>query len=196
MTTSTAPISLRPMTPDDREDVQSLWTRRFGGRPSTQENWIDAAVEPTHSVTGFVATTHLGRAVVGFSLLDVGGRDYTHQYLGLDSLPADPPLEARNGLFHLSCVRKDWQECGIGSAFYERRLEELRNREVRRAFGIAWHRPHTVDSRVLFEKWKFTSFATVEQYYARTGGRPRCPDCNGDCICTASLYMRTVEAAQ
>ncbi len=193
MTASTAPVSLRPMTRADEEIVQSLWTQRFGGRPSTQKNWIDAAVTPSHSVTGFVATDHSGSTVVGFTLLEVGGRDYTHDYLGLDSLSVAPPLEDRNGLFHLSCVRADWEGHGIGSAFYARRLDVLASRDVRRAFGIAWHRSHTVDSRVLFEKWGFTSFVTVDRYYARTGGRKNCPDCENSCSCSASLFTRSIE---
>lgn len=183
------------MTHADAEPVQHLWTSRFGGRPSTQKNWIHAALTPSHSATGFVATARSSGEFVGFSFLEVGSRTYTSQYLGLDTLNLAPPLEDQNGLFHLSCVQKDWEGCGIGSAFYDRRLDMLADRGVPQAFGIAWHRPHTVDSRVLFEKWGFTSFATVERYYARTGGRANCPDCGGSCSCTASLYVQKLPSA-
>lgn len=196
MTASTAPFSLRPMARADEEGVQTLWTQRFGGRASNQEKWIDAAVDSSHSVTGLVATVQPDDAVVGFSLLEVGNRTYTRKYLGLDSLSLDPPLDDQNGLFHLSCVQTDWEGRGIGSAFYKRRLEVLADRDVPRVFGIAWHRPHTVDSRGLFEKWGFTAVASVERYYARTGGRANCPDCNGACSCTASLYTRPIEPSE
>jgi GNAT superfamily N-acetyltransferase len=131
-------------------------------------------------------------ALVGASFLDVGGRTYTRQYLGLDTLDLRAPLADRNGLLHLSCVRKDWEGRGIGSAFYEHRLAVLAERDVPHAFGIAWHRPHAVDSRCLFDKFGFSRLATVNRYYARTGGRPHCPDCPDECTCTASLYARPV----
>lgn len=183
-------FAIRKMGLGDREAVRDIWDARFGGRRSTQENWIDAALDPTHSAAGFVAVQRPEDEVLGFSFLEVGSPDYTRQYLGLDVLDLDPPLADRNGLFHLSCVRVEWAGQGIGSAFYERRLEVLAGRDVPRVFGIAWHRPHTVDSRVLFDKWDFTCFATVDRYYSRTDERPYCPECNGACMCTASLYYR------
>lgn len=187
--------SLRPMRPEDANAVQALWSTRFGGDSSTQKNWMDAAVNPDHSAAGIVAVAAASGAVIGLSFLDVGGREYTRRYLGLDTLTLPLPLADRNGIFHLSCVRADWEGQGVGSAFYERRLAVLAERDISRAVGIAWHRPHTVDSRVLFEKYGFTSVATVERYYARTGPRANCPDCPGNCTCTASLYVRSLEPA-
>ena len=184
------------MEPADTDAVQQLWSVRFGGAPSTQSRWIEAALDPTHSAVGFVAEPDRPDRIAGFSLLDVAGRDYTHQYLGLDVIDAAPPLADRNGIFHLSCVRVDWEGRGIGSAFYDRRLSVLTDRSVPRTFGIAWHRPHTVDSRALFENRAFTTVATVERYYARTGSRPNCPDCGGPCTCTATIYARTVGPAK
>lgn len=189
-----SPFTLRPMKPADTDVAQRLWTTRFGGARSTQEHWIEAALDPRHSATGFVAVSSSNEAVVGISFLEVGTPDYTRQYLGLDVLDLNLPLADENGLFHLSCVRADWEGRGIGSAFYDRRLDVLAERSVPRAFGIAWHRPHAVDSRVLFEKYDFTRLATVERYYARTGSRKHCPACKGVCTCTASLYTRTIDA--
>lgn len=187
-----APFSLRPLAPADADAVKQLWSARFGGDPSTQENWIEAALTPSHSAVGCVAVASSTDEVVGLAFLDVAGRDYTRRYLGLPTLDLHPPLADRNGIFHLYCVRKEWEGRGIGSAFYERCLDELADRHVPRAFGIAWHRPHTVDSRVLFEKYDFECLTTVEEYYSRTGSRPHCPDCSGPCSCTASLFAHTM----
>lgn len=183
---------LRPMLADDADAVQHLWGTRFGGAPSTQTNWIEAVLDPGHSAEGLVAAAVPDGRVVGFSFLDVGSRDYTRRYLGLDALDLDLPLADRNGLFHLSCVEADWEGSGVGSAFYERRLTILRERDVPRAAGIAWHRPQTVDSRVLFEKYAFTRLVSVERYYTRTTPRANCPDCGDPCTCTASLYRRGI----
>jgi len=181
------------MAAADRTAVQKLWSKRFGGDPSTQDNWIDAALDTSRSATGIVATAPSTEAVVGFSFLDVGDPAYTREYLGLDALDLTAPIVGRNGIFHLSCVDGDWEGRGIASRFYERRLARLRQRNVRRAFGIAWHRPHTVDSRVLFEHYQFTRLATVDRYYARTSGRMHCPDCGPEpCTCTASLFARAL----
>jgi GNAT superfamily N-acetyltransferase len=188
-------VDIRRIALTDTGPVQRLWSDRFGGASSTQQNWIEAALTPTHSAVGFVATAPTSGPIVGLSFLDVGDRPYTHQYLGLDTLDCSLRLPDRTGIFHLSCVRVDWEGYGIGSAFYEQRLAVLRDRGIPRAVGIAWNRPHTVDSRVLFEKYAFTCLATVERYYARTGERPHCPDCDGSCTCSASLYARPTGSA-
>lgn len=185
-------FTLRPMPLDDAAAVRHLWDARFGAPRSTQDNWIDAAVDPTRSAEGFIAEGTDDEEVLGFSFLEVGNRTYTRQYLGLEALEIDAPLADENGIFHLSCVRADAEGQGIGSAFYARRLDVLADRDVSTVFGIAWHRPHTVDSRVLFDTWDFTRLATIDRYYTRTGGRPHCPDCEGPCTCTASLYRRPV----
>ena len=41
-----ASFTLRPLkSPDNRRGtVQQLWATRFGGDPSTQKNWIEAAL--------------------------------------------------------------------------------------------------------------------------------------------------------
>jgi len=184
---------IRPMTDGDTDAVQRLWSARFGGPASVQQAWIGAVLDASHSAVGLVAVAAATDTVVGFSLLDVGDRAYTRRYLGLDALDLGPPLADRNGLFHLSCVHADWEGYGIGTAVYERRLALLRARAVPRAFGIAWHRAHTVDSRVLFEKHGFTRLTTTERYYERTGGRSDCPDCGTPCTCTASLHTRLLD---
>jgi len=183
-------FSIRPIAPTDTAPVQQLWAARFGDAPSTQEHWIEAALDPSHSAAGLVAVASGEDAIVGISFLEVGARAYTRRYLGLDVLDLNVPPADENGLFHLSCVRDNWEGRGIGSAFYERRLDLLADRGVPRMFGIAWHRPAPVDSRVLFEKYDFTRLATVEHYYTRTGTRPNCPVCADSCRCTASLYGR------
>ena len=180
------------MRPDDTEAVRRLWDARFGGRASTQSNWLGAALADGPSAAAFVAAHRPDDAVLGFSLLDVGDRAYTRRYLGLDTLGLEAPLADRNGVFHLSCVRPAWEGRGLGTAFYERRLAELDRRDVPRAVGVAWHRPGRVDSRVLFDAHDFARLGTVDRYYGRVGPRPYCPDCNDDCVCTASLYGRSL----
>lgn len=183
---------LRPMYASDTAAVKALWADRFGEKASTQENWINAALSATHSVAGFVAMNQAEDEILGVSFLEVGDREYTEQYLGLDTLDVSVPLRDENGIFHLSCVRKAAEGCGIGSALYERRLRELEHRDVSHVVGIAWHRSDTVDSRVLFEKYDFTRHATIDDYYERVGQRPHCPDCGDTCTCTASLYCRNL----
>ncbi len=192
---NTSSFRLRPLAPTDVSTADQLWASRFGGAPDTRRTWIEAALDPTHSAAGLVAVGP-DDALVGVSFLEVGTRRYTRYYLGLDTLEGldtldlDVSLASQNGLFHLTCVRGDWENRGVGTAFYKRRLERLADRGVSRVFGIAWHRPAPIGSRVLFEKHDFTRIATIERYYARTNSRPHCPACGGTCTCTASLYGR------
>lgn len=188
-------VTIRRLARRDVRAVKRLWTDRFGGAPDTQANWIAAALDATHSVVGLVADAASTGDIVGLSFLDIADREYVRRYLSLDDLDLHPALADRIGVFHLSCVRPDWEGRGLGSTFYEHRLAVLRERAVSQAVGIAWHRPHTVDSRVLFEGYGFTRLATVERYYDRFDERPGCPDCGGSCTCTASLYTRRIHTS-
>lgn len=184
--------TIRPLEQRHWAAVRALWSARFGAKRATQENWFEAVAADDRPAVGLVAEAPPADEIVGFSFLDIAGRSHTVDYLGLDVLGLTPPLSNRNGIFHLSCVRAEWEGRGIGSAFYERRLDILSERDVFRAFGISWHRPDAShDSRALFEKWGFEAFATVENYYRRTEEREHCPLCEGNCTCTASLYLRT-----
>lgn len=185
------PFRVRPLTASDADAVKQLWSARFGGAPATQDRWIEAAVNPDHTAIGTVATTS-SRSVAGFGMLDVGAPEYTRRYLSLDALDLDVDLAPRNGIFHMYCVHVECEGRGIGSALYAHHLDHLAKEEVPRAFGIAWHRPHTVDSRALFDTNGFTRLTTVDRYYGRFEGRPHCPDCEEDCTCTASLYARRI----
>ena len=183
---------LRPMAASDADAVQRLWRRRFGGDAATQTNWIEAALAPNHSATGTVAAPPTADRVVAFGLLEIGDPAYTRRYLSLDAVGLDPSLASQNGIFHMYCVHPDWEGHGLGSALYTRHLRQLIDQEVPRAFGISWHRSHTIDSRALFEKHGFTCRATIERYYDRFEERPHCPDCEEACTCTASLYARRI----
>lgn len=185
--------SLRPFAASDAGAVGRLWRTRFGGSEDTQDRWVEAALNPAHSATATVAVLSAGDTVVAFGLLEVGDPAYTRRYLSLNPLDLNPPLASQNGIFHMYCVRRSWEGRGIGTALYRRHLRCLAEREIPRAFGIAWHRPHTTDSRALFEKCAFRRLATVDRYYERFGQRPHCPDCGGSCSCTASIYTRGVE---
>ena len=124
-------VRLRPLAAADVSAAEQLWANRFGGAPDTRRKWMEAALAPAHSAAGMVAVTP-DDTVVGVSFLEVGSRDYARQYLGVERLDVDVALAARNGLFHLTCVRADWEGQGIGTAFYERRLERLSDRGIRR----------------------------------------------------------------
>jgi ribosomal protein S18 acetylase RimI-like enzyme len=185
--------TLRSIEPSDADAIQRLWRARFGGDPSTQEPWIDAVLNEKHSATATIVASSTAGDVVGFGILEVGDEAYTRRYLSLDAIGLDPGLARQNGLFHMYCVRRDWEGQGIGSALYARHLDLLDQQGAEQAFGISWHRPRTKDSRVLFDKYGFRRLATVERYYERFEERPHCPDCSGTCTCSASLYARTID---
>jgi ribosomal protein S18 acetylase RimI-like enzyme len=198
---SSPPISLRSLHRRDPPAVHRLWADRFGGRPERIAAWIDAALNPQAQTTGHVAVPSRedrSSPIVGFGILEIAVRDYTLDYLGLNDLDLDLDLDLAdtNGLLHMVCVDRDWEGRGIATMLYRRHLRHLRERNVRRAYGISWHRPRRAgaDSRVVFEKTGFRAVATVEDFYARTSPRTDCPDCDGPCRCTASIYEKRLSA--
>jgi ribosomal protein S18 acetylase RimI-like enzyme len=201
---SSPPISLRSLHRRDPPAVHRLWADRFGGRPERIAAWIDAALNPQAQTTGHVAVPSRedrSSPIVGFGILEIAVRDYTLDYLGVNDLDLDPDLDLdvadTNGLLHMVCVDRDWEGRGIATMLYRRHLRLLRERNVRRAYGISWHRPQRegADSRVVFEKTGFHAVATVADFYARTSPRTNCPDCGGPCRCTASIYEKRLAAA-
>lgn len=197
--TSSPPVSLRSLQRRDQPAVHRLWADRFGGRPDRIAGWIDAALNPQASTTGHVAVPNRADRsppLVGFGILEIAPRDYTLDYLGVNDLDLDIDVADTNGLLHMVCVDRDWEGRGIATLLYRRHLHHLRERNVRRAYGISWHRPRRAgaDSRAVFEKTGFRAVATVEDYYARTSPRTDCPDCGGPCQCTASIYEKRLSA--
>lgn len=182
-------LCIRVLQDLDVDAALRLWQASFGAPRATAQSWIRAALDPRYRTSGLVAVEE-GR-VVGLAITEVGSRDYTRSYLGLDALGLQVPLDDRNGIFHLCVVAPAWRRQGIAAGLYERRLASLSASRVRRAVGISWNRAHAPDSRALFDAHGFERLATVERYYARTRPRHQCPDCGGFCICTASLHLHT-----
>lgn len=198
--TSSPPVSLRRLRRRDQPAVHRLWADRFGGRPDRIAGWIDAALNPQAQTTGYVAVPNRkGRSpsLVGFGILEIALRDYTLDYLGGNDLDLDIDVADTNGLLHMVCVDRDWEGRGIATMLYRRHLRHLRELDVRRAYGISWHRPQRegADSRVVFEKTGFRAVATVQEFYARTSPRTDCPDCGGTCHCTGSIYEKSLPEA-
>jgi ribosomal protein S18 acetylase RimI-like enzyme len=207
--------TIRLIRDEDTGAVQRLWSDRFGGPDDRISNWIQATLNDRYRTTGHVAVPSRSAdedgggdegdsesadggdgPVVAFGMLEVGTRDYTRSYLGLDEIDGfDLELDDRNGIMHMYCVDRDWEGRGIATALYRRHLQHFREKGVRRAFGISWHRPRRegADSRVVFEKTGFEPAGTFEEFYARASPRQDCPDCGGHCHCTATIYEITLD---
>lgn len=123
----------------------------------------------------------------GFGVATIAHEGYTREYVGLDVDGFDP--WEPTGVLHMSAVAEDRTGEGIATKLMKARLRYLVARGARGAFGISWHRDDAPDSRPLFEKFGFEQLGPLERYYSRTAGRPRCPDCDGECECTASVYV-------
>lgn len=194
---SVMPFSIRPLRDADTAAVRSLWADRFGVRDAIATSWLDAALDPKHSVRGHVAVCRPDRGesaspVVGFGLFDVAGPSYTRDYLGLDVLDVAFTPAPRTGIFHMYCVRTSWEGRGVGTALFARHRSVCRDEHVPQAVGIAWRREHHPDSRALFDAFGFHRLATVDLFYDRVAPRVHCPDCNGPCTCAATLYVRSI----
>lgn len=192
-------FSIRRLRSADLPVATRLWRTEFGAPADTVQSWLSAAINPRFATAGFAAVptdAHPanddadGPALVGLGITEIGRRRYTREYLGLDVLDVDLDLHARNGIFHLCVVAPAWRRCGVATALYRHRLNDLAARGMQRIVGISWNRTHAPDSRALFDAYGFRRVATVRRFYARTTPRKRCPDCGGACLCTASIHVR------
>ena len=165
-------------------DARALWMDRFGGDRDVVDGWLEDTLDEDRPEETFVALD--GGNVLGMGVATLCEPDYAHDYVGFDV----PEFNARDptGVLHMNAVAEDRTGEGLGTELFKARLQYLRASGARGAFGIAWHREDHPDSRPIFEKFGFDCLGTWDRYYARTHGRDNCPDCGGECSCTASLY--------
>ena len=166
--------------------ARSLWLKRFGGDEEIVDGWLRNCLDEDRPEELFVALD--GGNVVGMGVATLCEPEYAQNYVNLDT-PEFDPWET-SGVLHISAVAEGRTGEGIGTELFETRLRYLRASGASGAFGTSWHRDGKPDSRALFEKHGFERLHTYERYYARTHGRDDCPDCSGECGCTASLYVR------
>lgn len=169
-------------------DVRDLWMARFGGDDDVVDGWLDESIDEDVPTEAFVALD--GGNVIGFGVATICNPDYAQKYVALD-VPDFPP-DGPAGILHMNVVDDDRVSEGIGTQLFKARLRYLRAIcDVDYVFGISWHRETSHDSRALFEKFDFNQLGTWDRYYDRAYGRDNCPDCGGECSCTASIYART-----
>lgn len=186
-------FSVRPYHPDDFDAAKRLWQERFGAPEEKVRKWFGAARNDRYRTTADVAVSDAGD-VVGVGVLEVGSADYTASYLGLEETGLDAPVDGLSGIMHMYCVDEGWEGRGVATALFQTHLDRLDATDVARAYGISWHRPRRdgADSRAVFEKLEFDCLGTYERFYQRTSPRSQCPDCDGECTCTASIYGKTL----
>jgi ribosomal protein S18 acetylase RimI-like enzyme len=191
-------VSFRPARSPDHAALRSLWLDRFGGRREAVDRWIEAAFDDRYQTTAHVASTGDPTApeIVGFGMFEIGDRAYTREYLGLESVEAAVDLAPRNGIMHMYCVRRDWENRGIATRLYARHLRCFVTAGLDRAVGISWERSNEAAScsRFLFEKFGFGRHGPFDRFYDRVGRRENCPDCGDRCFCPASVYTKRLEA--
>lgn len=190
-------FTVRPYQPDDFDAAKRLWRTRFGAPEEKVQKWLDAACNERYRTSADVAVSGSdddAGDVIGIGVLEIGSADYTRSYVGLEETGLDAPVDGLSGLMHMYCVDETWEGRGVGTALFRTHLQRLREKDVARAYGISWHRPHRdgADSRAVFEKLGFDCLGTYERFYQRTSPRSYCPDCGGDCTCTASIYGKTL----
>lgn len=177
-----------PLAEKYRDDAFALWNHRFGADEEFAGGWLDDSFDEDSPVETFVAVQ--GVHVIGFSVCTLADADYANEYVGLDVDDFEP--SEKPGVLHMLAVDEDRTGEGTGTKLALACMNYLAGEGADSVIAMSWHRENEVDSRPLFEKLDFERVDTFERYYARTHGRPDCPDCTGECDCTASLYRRVV----
>lgn len=167
--------------------VRGLWQNRFGADEEIMENWLSDSLSEDRPEETFVALE--AGNVLGFGVCAVGEPDYARDYIALDVEGFEP--WSTTGILHVAAVKRSRESEGIGSKLFAERVQYLSNIGAEGIMAVSWHRDGH-DSRDLFEKYDFDCVATFERYYSRTHGRDDCPDCDGECECSASIYARKI----
>jgi GNAT superfamily N-acetyltransferase len=168
------------------KQVRTLWRSRFGGEEDHMDEWIrDGLISEDTSEFGVVAVRNT--RIVGFGICTLAGPDYARDYVGVD---VDVEPWEKTGVVHINCVRQECENQGIGSELMAHRLEYLKLNGAEGVIGVSWHRYGHKDSRPLFEKFAFQPVETIDQYYAQLDGEVPCIDCEGECLCDATIYRR------
>jgi GNAT superfamily N-acetyltransferase len=179
---------LIPLSEEYLPGALDLWERRFGCERAIAREWLENSLDADKPEETFIAVR--GTRVLGLGVCTICTPEYVEDYVALDTGDFTP--WDRTGILHVVAVRDDHTGEGLGSQLVEKRLQYLAGEGADGVLGMAWHRDDNVDSRVLFEKYGFQKVRTYERYYARSHGRDDCPDCDGECQCTASVYARSI----
>jgi ribosomal protein S18 acetylase RimI-like enzyme len=167
--------------------VRRLWLTRFGADEEIMDKWLADSLSEDRPEETFVALE--AGNVLGFGVCSLAEPDYARDYIGLDVDGFEP--WSPTGVLHMAAVKQGRESEGIGSKLFAERVQYLANIGAEGIMAVSWHRDGH-DSRDLFEKYHFDRVARFERYYARSHGRPDCPDCGGECECTASIYAREI----
>lgn len=179
-------LQFRQPKPYDRQEIRQLWTERTG---LAIENTLDAVFDDDRAAYGILATDV--EEIVGCGIVLVVPPPGIHEYFDVET--DDYPVSEQNAILAAGVVQESWEGRGIGTELMRLRLELVQEfHEVGAAFGTAWLRPDTVDSSALFEKLGFARLETVENYYRRMEFERDCPDCEGTCTCSATIYGKAI----
>lgn len=186
------PVNLMPLHDAYLPAALDLWKRRFGCDRDTARTWLEDSLHEDKPPETFVAVK--ATKLLGVGVCTASTQEYAEDYIGLDVSDWSP--WPATGVLHVLAVDSDHTGEGIGSQLVEKRLQYLASGGADGVIGLSWHRDDHVDSRALFEKYGFEQVAVFDEYYARTHGRDDCPDCTGECECTASLWARSLPGGE
>jgi ribosomal protein S18 acetylase RimI-like enzyme len=175
-------IQFRAPRPYDRRELAALYERRTG---FGLETTFDLLFDDEQAVYGLLAVDV--ERIVGMGIVEIFHREGVEEYLAVDT--EGYPIGDVNGVMHALAVHEEWEGRGIGTELLRLRLELVREgHDADAAFGVAWLRPHTADSSVLFETVGFDRLDTVDEYYRDLESDRDCPDCGQPCTCAAAIY--------
>ena len=186
-----ADVSVRPITPEDREQVLALWEGQLGAGYA-DDSKIDAALNDGTGTILLVAEARQQDAgLVGFAIGRLMHGEELAEYIGLPQGLLD--VTERVGLLDVNCVAAEWQGQGIGSRLTGARLDQFEDRGCGSAYAVCWVREET-DSRAVVSKFGLEEIAYLPEYWREDSLEHEytCPDCGTPpCRCDAAIYGKS-----
>jgi ribosomal protein S18 acetylase RimI-like enzyme len=167
--------------------VKRIWENRINTSKEHVIVWLRKAVQDDNQVNAGVVTNENDN-VVGFGFYAVGNDEWMEPYL--QNAELYNAIKHGYGMIETVAVKEEVENNGIASEILAYELEMLREQSVEYAYSVSWNREHTVDSRVLFDKFEFSAVSTVEDYYQKLPDTVTCIDCTGKCTCEATIYKK------
>lgn len=180
-------IFTKPLTANDNLDGPlALLYEVFGQRADLSDLLKDWLLKP--SVSAFVALLH--EEVVGISVANTESNERLRKYQVFGPRAYAFLSGQKVGNLETLAMKPGYRKQGIGGVLAKAHLKWLKELGCTVVIGVSWNCGLPDNSKPLFSKGGFTLLGEAQEYYreASRKNHHRCPVCQGECFCSASLY--------
>ncbi len=167
------------------DPIISIWSSRMGDEYPDPQLVRNSIAERNC----FVAMTS-NEDICGFGILERLTAEDAAEKIN-NSVPID--YDEHVGLLDQLCVKKRYENNGIGTDLTRTRIEALRMTGIKKVIAVSWNCGEDTGNNEILESLGFTRHEVVDNYWRAESIRDdfSCP-CGHPCTCTGVIYVNNL----